>query len=470
MSGTNDNPTIEFRYPWFYNDEQHLYYAKSIDIFNDIDSIIYRISVEQIKILISDYNKRKNGCQDCGEEFRSGDQQFKYDGRAYCKSCYEDRRQKCERCGKQEVSAVTHEKYTYETSGGKVVTRILCATCVNLSSCEHGENRSCSFYVENSKESRCKECNMTLCSSHREEHECHIPLNGRYERQFSRTIVPGTVKEDTQIRINRTVGIELEAIGGDPSVVYSLLDKRIGIQHDGSLVGKSPIEVQTPPATTSALEEIIISATGTLRNAHYKVNKSCGMHMHIGVTDLIQNNPNTLFRIMATYYAIEPIIYAMLPLSRRDNRYSLPLDNWISHTKMMELSGKQEVSMKDIEETWYKSRQQQDIETYKKRPYDSSRYHGFNLHSLFKHGTLELRYHHGTLNAIKIRNWVNMHLTILDWVINNYKKSVVNAIYFADNIEGRVRILMRHTKMPKELRRYINRSIVKFSKVEEDQE
>ncbi len=51
----------------------------------------------------------------------------------------------------------------------------------------------------------------------------------------------------------------------------------------------------------------------------------------------------------------------------------------------------------------------------KKYPYHGNRYRGLNLHSLLNIGTIELRYHSGTLDSTKIINWLFINTAIIDY-------------------------------------------------------
>ncbi len=64
--------------------------------------------------------------------------------------------------------------------------------------------------------------------------------------------------------------------------------------------------------------------------------------------------------------------------------------------------------------------------------YNESRYRGLNLHSRILHGTIEYRYHHGTLNSDRIRDWVLFCLAISDFgsklmtLSSKYSKLFIN--------------------------------------------
>jgi hypothetical protein len=136
---------------------------------------------------------------------------------------------------------------------------------------------------------------------------------------------------------------------------------------------------------------------------------------------------------------------------------------------MMALA-KKKMTMKQLEEEWFKTRSHDMVNVYKDNKYDSSRYHGCNLHALFAYGHIEMRYHHGTLNATKIINWINLHLLLVDWAINHYRKSVIDALFSAESPFGKLRLIVRHLGMSNAMRRYVLRNIRKFSDTDVEDE
>lgn len=74
--------------------------------------------------------------------------------------------------------------------------------------------------------------------------------------------------------------------------------------------------------------------------------------------------------------------------------------------------------------------------------YDQSRYHGCNLHSIFYRGTLELRYHSGTISAEKIINWAHIHAMIVNYCISDsFSFRDLARLDKAKNIKTKVSIL-----------------------------
>ena len=136
----------------------------------------------------------------------------------------------------------------------------------------------------------------------------------------------------------------------------------------------------------------------------FYVNDSCGLHVH---TDGYYIGVQGLKGILLTVKALEPFIYDMLPPNRSKNRYSPPMDDGITSDDILSIS-----SAKDLSVLWYESMNSTEATTDK---YNSSRYRGLNIHSRFLHGTIEYRYHHGTLNSYFITKWMAFCLGMSDF-------------------------------------------------------
>ena len=114
-----------------------------------------------------------------------------------------------------------------------------------------------------------------------------------------------------------------------------------------------------------------------------------------------------------TYTLFEKLIFAMLPESRKENGYCNPLST--SYT-LRDISRCE--SQEDVEKLWYKKNNPAEVARCKQNHYEESRYHSFNLHAMFyKYGTVEIRSHHGTLQAHSILMWVALHQTIMSAVL-----------------------------------------------------
>lgn len=123
-----------------------------------------------------------------------------------------------------------------------------------------------------------------------------------------------------------------------------------------------------------------------------------------------------------TYVMFEKFIFSLLPENRRDNNYCNPLST--SYTlRDIQNCGSQE----DIEKLWYKKLSLREVASAKREHYEGSRYHAINLHSMFyKHGTVEIRSHHGTLQSNSILMWVALHQKIIKSVLDGKFNFVYN--------------------------------------------
>ena len=433
------------------------------DVINDLIIIRedglppFEVTIPYLKVLIQNYVADKSiksitRCKDCKDEINEGK---KYNNSIYCETCYSEQIKVCGICDKKEKSKREYLFIRVETDK-YVVPMWACIDCSYLyAKCT---SAGCSI---STKESSCQKCGCISCKEHKEQHVCRIAEPTFLFRDFKHSIQYGDINKAIKIKSNRPVGVELEAVDGVPDKIINL-DRRIGIAHDGSLKGSSPIEIQTPPASADELENLIKNGTNSLKNAKFEVNKSCGMHIHFDSGDFY-GKPKQIVRILKTYYAVEPVIFAMLPASRRNNAYSQPLRNWLNDIKINQLSENQ--SREDIEVYWYKTRSYDQVRSFKNRKWDSSRYHGLNLHALFMNGHIEMRYHHGTLNATKIINWINLHMAILEWALGKYNHKIINAIGLVDDVQQKFRLMYRHFSINKETRRYVLNNIEKFKDI-----
>ena len=305
----------------------------------------------------------------------------------------------------------------------------------------------------------CDNCGYQLCPNHTERHQC---LNYNMYRPFYREIMSGKDKAK-YLTTKRVVGVEIEVVNGNPKNIGKEIPYMCGISQDGSLKGRNPIEIQTPPSSGDMLEGIMLDIEDTLNKAKYEVNKTCGLHIHFDSSEF-RGNAKKIRQILNTYYSIEPVIFAMLPKNRRKNQYSLPLTNWFSPSKIAEILSQKRISMPKIETDWYKTNNKYELRDMKGHKYDSSRYHGLNLHNLFGGKSLELRYHHGTINAKEIFSWINFNAKILDWSLNNYDSDKLVNILNAKRITDKFKKLVSYFELDRNTARYIRKSIIKNSK------
>ena len=125
-----------------------------------------------------------------------------------------------------------------------------------------------------------------------------------------------------------------------------------------------------------------------LQGLGVKIDRQCGLHVHHGVAGMTDAQ---VAKIVAIYAKFEQTIDNMMPASRRGsaNRYGASLK--------VRPSWKESVAAINA----CKTRE----ELVAVLP---TRYMKVNVHSLFRHGTVEFRQHSGTVEASKIVSWVKI--------------------------------------------------------------
>lgn len=195
----------------------------------------------------------------------------------------------------------------------------------------------------------------------------------------------------------RFVGIEFEMFhkqdNGDR--VYSLgQDWRLrncGVSEDGSIHSDTGIEIKTPPAHGDDLVDWINGVCEISQGYGMRVDKSCGLHVHTDVRGISASGVRRLLRIGK---AMEPIMFAIQPKSRLENSMTRPLH----------------FLQRDVD----LARNSAAIQNLWSHHGGVSRYTGFNLKAIEEHGSVEFRYHAGTLNPNKVRHWAQMCQAVVD--------------------------------------------------------
>lgn len=161
----------------------------------------------------------------------------------------------------------------------------------------------------------------------------------------------------------------------------------------------------------SMMTEVVTGVSNVLKSIKCQVNKSCGLHTHL---DMRSRNHETCFSQLVS---AQNILYQMQPKSRADNRYC------------------KKVETKNFKEA--------------ENSYD--RYMGINSHSFRKYKTIEIRMHAGTVDSVKILNWINILLRII-----NKPDTILRA-------PTKVEHFVNRFDLPDDLSSFINERIAKFA-------
>ena len=330
-------------------------------------------------------------CSCCDEEVESGEEYSSVDG-SICEGCFDEHYFCCESCS---------ESHHLDNSVRSPDDMYYCEDCYSdtFTHCY-----DCSepvyhdyMYEGDDGEYRCEDCHdHNGCSS-----------DNFFEQSPNKIQVTHHNSVDyNKLDIKRLVGIEAECVFGDCETdeegnPMALRGSNIPTgwreAYDGSIEGNGR-EMISSPANGNILWTRIKLLENWATEHNVYVNRSCGMHIHFDATDTTWED---LRAIALVTLKIEQHLFDMLPPSRQNSnwckRISMPVGELIDCS-----------SEEEFVQLWYEE------SGISREKYNDSRYHGLNLHARFYLGTIEFRYHSGTLNSEKIINWVKICNSIVN--------------------------------------------------------
>lgn len=146
------------------------------------------------------------------------------------------------------------------------------------------------------------------------------------------------------------------------------------------------------------------------------VNTSCGIHIHVGA-ELF--TPQTLRNIVNIIASKEDILYKALQIDPRRLRYCKKTNDYLLET----INNKKPKTMAELAEIWYAE------DPYgRERHYNSTRYHGLNLHATFTKGTVEFRLFNSTTHAGEIKAYIQFCLAVCHQALTQKKASAKRTV------------------------------------------
>jgi len=404
----------------------------------------FLISEDEFEIIEPVNKKPKSSktliCEVC--ETRKNRELFKkYKGFLICDNCFDNHFRYCRNCEK----CIPHsDSYDINDEDNEVV----CRECYE------------EYY------SRCNRCERLFLNDDDEIHNgmcsyCRDEYNNSHN-----IIMPDDkrfIDKSTQDR-DLPIGVEIEAELKDSdnydTIIDSLRNTGCGICEDGSL--DNGIEIQIPASNNGITERLVNNVCRVLKR-HCYIDDKCGLHIHIGYPSDLTAIKNAI--IMA--YISEPIFYGINPRSRMYSHFCQPIRRDFNLKEILN------VKPDTIDKLLYskhfgKDIKKKSIESYKKEKYNSCRYSGFNLHSHFYRGTLEFRYHAGTIDPVKIMNWANLLKTILIYAKKYFIKKNVLEIEHSKTYEERSGRLFNMIGLSGNLKRYFTERYQKFNKAKNE--
>lgn len=208
----------------------------------------------------------------------------------------------------------------------------------------------------------------------------------------------GTTREQLARAIATVVGGTAEQDRRDWKVV-ARCGRTWRVVPDGSLNGFDSGEIVSPVLGYEDVETLQ-AVVRAVREAGAKTDSSTGIHIHIDGSRFDAKGVTNLVKMV---HKQERLIEHALGISTaRLERYCQPIDEAF----IRRLEAQRPTTMQGVSDAWYGYRN-----TAPQR-YDSSRYHGLNLNSLFFRGTVEFRYFNGTLHAGKVKSYVQLALAL----------------------------------------------------------
>jgi len=177
---------------------------------------------------------------------------------------------------------------------------------------------------------------------------------------------------------------------------------------DGSLINV-PVhlraEVVSPVLSYEDIP-VLQEVVRALRACGAKVDDRCGIHVHVDATVF---DGRTLGNLAKIVYKQEALILTALGVNEtRRRNYSKP----VSDDLIAQIERRRPRTRDQLNHIWYGYHNRQP------QHYDSTRYHGVNLHNVWYRGTVEFRWFEGTLHAGKVKAYIQLVLAAAAKALN----------------------------------------------------
>ena len=180
------------------------------------------------------------------------------------------------------------------------------------------------------------------------------------------------------------------------------------------------VEFVTPPLRYEDIE-LLQNVIRKLKENGAKTNSSCGIHVHV---DGVNHTPQSLRRLVNFMTSRQDLIYEALEIGNRESKWCQKLNSNL----LKAMKENRELTKDKAEEIWYSSANDGYCGGINHQHYNSTRYHGVNLHSYFSKGTVEFRLFNSTLHAGKIKAYIQFCLAISAWAITSQEKIVFRSM------------------------------------------
>ena len=224
-----------------------------------------------------------------------------------------------------------------------------------------------------------------------------------------------------QLLASYTFGVEIECCNVHPDTIGTIANRKgldfrnetynhtdhrshYKLVPDSSIRGNDPIECVSPILKNGKPGfDSLKACCDTLNEAGARVNRSTGLHVHVGGNISERQYCN----VFANYYYLEAVIDSFMSPSRRNgNTYCKPLHGNISENGLTAATTAREIS----------------------NVFNGDRYYKINATAWGRHHTIEFRQHQGSTNYEKIAAWARFCIKLVHWSADNRLTAPVASI------------------------------------------
>lgn len=337
-------------------------------------------------------------CADCGDVLPVGELEPRGSGRSVCPTCAENYHT-CERCGRErdrgEMTANRDgDLYCDRCYNESFTTCQACDEECSVDDCRHSDGGH-GPYCQTCYDDRygcCEDCGEEFRTSDLDDDghcsDCREDDDDSRQEEIPRCFVsPGFLTQ-------RAFAVEIECYPGhreNTARAMRMADWKA--EHDGSL-GDGGIEFCSGAVRGQEGIDKIREASKLLRSDRTRVDRTCGLHVHIDATS---ESAEVVSRFVYLCKRLEHWALSVVPNSRRDQRYCQNLPSEADRA----------IDTDSLEMAVYG---QKPSRGWKAEKYNGARYRWINCHSWFYRGTVEVRLHSGTISQNKILRWVELWL------------------------------------------------------------
>lgn len=247
-------------------------------------------------------------------------------------------------------------------------------------------------------------------------------------------ITPAPVRRTTAPVAARSFGVEIECVGLTTWQAAQVLEPVIGYmpntagyhgdmdttrwrcEQDGSLSSRrgGTCEVISPILTGRDGLDEVKRVMAALRAAGARVNRSCGMHVHIDARDLTLGE---VADVTTVYADNQRIIDRFVQADRRSQAYHRYCGDANGAKSQVEQANLKGDATKDWKGDFTTTRNSDRVRQFM-AVRGWHRYSNVNLCSYASYGSIEFRQHGGSLNGTKAMAWVEMLLALVNLALD----------------------------------------------------